>query len=228
MDRPRRRDHNRQDRFVAPGIEGLESRQLPSLFPPISSYSLFSSNQQLTAKAAIVRHHYDQYVSELKTLELKSQAAPEEFLALRDDARAISAAASAANLPPAAASNTAVDVSLQLDRSPLYGSAKDSGWAVVSARVTTNLDSLDVPQPLIDRTLADMKAIADSAGVSSAAFQSFTNDFYTLRDAESSLPSNPYYHFEDPGLYYSQHLRGFFRHWGIQKVAAETKLKSDL
>ena len=118
MDRPRRRDHNRQDRFVAPGIEALESRQLPSLFPPISSYSLFSSNQQLTARAAIVRHEYDQYVGELKTLELKSQATPAEFLALRDDARAISAAASAANLPPTVANTTAADVSLQLDDPP--------------------------------------------------------------------------------------------------------------
>jgi len=208
------------------------------LFAPISSYTLFpgstslgsysSSSQQLAARAAIVRHDYDRYVGELKTLELKSQATPEEFLSLRDDARAICAAASATNLPPAVANNTAVDVSLQLDRSPLYGSAKDSGWAVVSARVTTNLDSLDVPQPLIDRTLADMNALADSAGVSSAEFQTFTNDFYRLRDAESSLPSNPYYHFEDPGLFYSQHLRGFFRHWGMQKDTSEARLKADL
>ena len=94
--------------------------------------------------------------------------------------------------------------------------------------MTTNLETLDIPQPLIQQTLADMKALADSAGVSADEFQTFTNDFYTLRDAESSLPSNPYYHFEDPGLYYSQHLRGFFRHWGMQKVAAEAKLKSDL
>jgi hypothetical protein len=234
MDRPRRRDRDDQRRF-APRIEGLESRRLPSLFAPISSYTLFpgwssygSSSQQLAAHAAIVRHDYDQYVGELKTLELKSQATPAEFLALRDDARAISAAASAASQPAAVANNTAADVSLQLDRSPLYGSAKDAGWDVVSARVTTNLDKLDIPQPLIDQTLADMKALANSAGVSAAEFQTFTNDFYTLRDAESALPSNPYYHFEDPGLYYSQHLRGFFRGWGMQKVAAESKLKVDL
>jgi len=234
MDRPRRRDRDDHRRFT-PRIEGLEPRRLPSLFAPISSYSLFpgstsygSSSQQLAAQAAIVRHDYDRYVSELKSLELKSQATPAELLALRDDARAISAAASAANLPPAVANNTAAEVSLQLDRSPLYGSAKDPGWDVVSARVTTNLDKLDIPQPLIESTLADIKAIADSAGVSAAEFQTFTNDFYTLRDAESALPSNPYYHFEDPGLYYSQHLRGFFRGWGRQKVAAEAKLKIDL
>jgi hypothetical protein len=40
--------------------------------------------------------------------------------------------------------------------------------------------------------------------------------------------SNSYYHYEDPGLYYTQHLRGFFRDWGRQKVAAEAKLKRDL
>ena len=37
----------------------------------------------------------------LKALELKSQATPAEFLALRDDARAISAAASGTLLAPA-------------------------------------------------------------------------------------------------------------------------------
>ena len=224
---------NRDHRF-APSIEGLETRRLLSGFNPFTSNSLlpgtssYSSSQQLAARAAIVRHEYDQYVGEVKSLELKSQATPAEFLSLRDDARAISSAASAANLPHSTASTTAVDVSLQLDRSPLYGSARDPGWAVVSARVTTNLQSLDVPQPLIDRTIADMKAIADSAGVSSSEFQTFTDDFYTLRDGESSLPSNPYYHFEDPSLFYTQHLRGFFRGWGVQKVAAEAKLQRDL
>jgi hypothetical protein len=233
MDRQRRRERD-HDRRLAPGIEGLETRQLLSLFPPISSYSLFpgatsfGSNQQLAARAAIVRHEYDQYVGEVKALELKSQATPEELLALRDDARAISAAASAANLPASVASTTAADVSLQLDRSPLYGAAKDSGWGVVTTRLTTNLETLDIPQPVIQQTLADMKALATSAGVTAEEFQTFTNDFYTLRDAESALPSNPYYHFEDPGLFYSQHLRGFFRGWDVQKVAAEAKLRRDL
>jgi hypothetical protein len=231
MDRARCRDRGRS---LAPVFEALECRQVLSFFSPISSYGLFSSgsystsSQQLSAEAAIVRHEYDKYVGELKTLELKSQATPAEFLALRDDARAISAAASAADLPAQAANETAAEVSLQLDRAPLYGAAKDAGWALVSARVTTNLESLDVSQPLIDQTLTDMKTLAASANVSTSEFQTFTNDFNTLRAGEASLPSNPYYHFEDPGLYYSQHLRGFFRHWGTQKVAALAKLTGDL
>jgi hypothetical protein len=73
-----------------------------------------------------------------------------------------------------------------------------------------------------------MKALANSANVSTAEFQAFTNDFNSLRAGEASLPSNPYDHFEDPGLYYSQHLRGFFRHWGTQKIAAEAKLQGDM
>jgi hypothetical protein len=43
-----------------------------------------------------------------------------------------------------------------------------------------------------------------------------------------TISSNTYYHFEDPGLYYTQHLRGFFRHWGKQKLAAVAKLEGDL
>ncbi len=231
MDRRNRpHGHNRHHRFV-PSSEGLETRQVLSSYNPFSTDSIWpysSSSQQFASQAAFVRHEYDQYVSELKSLELKSQATPEELLALRDDARAISAAASSASLPQATAHNTAVAVSLQLDRSPLYGAAQDSGWGVVTARLTANLDSLDVPRPLIDQTLADMKALAASAGVSADEFQTFTNDFYALRNAESSLPPNTYYHFEDPGLYYTQHLRGFFRGWGVQKVAAEAKLQRDL
>ena len=225
MDRPCQRDRDRVHRFVPRG-EALEYRKVLSYFVPFGSYS--GSSQQLAAQAAIVRHEYDQYVGELKALELKSQATPTEYLALRDDARAISAAASAANLPSADAKATAVEVSLQLDRSPLYGSATDAGWALVTARVTTNLDRLLVPAPLIDQTLADMKALASSANVSPDEFQTFTNDFNTLRASEAYLTSNPYYHFEDPGLYYTQHLRGFFRHWGVQKVAASAKLQGDL
>ena len=134
MDRSNCRGRDKVRRFV-PAIEGLEVRKLPSSFAPISSATLFpgstafgtysSSSQQLAARAAIVRHEYDRHVGEVKTLELKSQATPAEFLSLRDDARAISLAASAANLPHSTASTTAVDVSLQLDRSPLYGSARD-------------------------------------------------------------------------------------------------------
>ena len=174
---------------------GTGDASILSSYNPFSTYSLWpysTSSQQYNSRAAFVRHEYDQYVSELKTLELKSQATPGELLALRDDARAISVAASSASLPQATAHNTAVAVSLQLDRSPLYGAAKNSGWGVVTGRLTTNLQSLDVPQPLIDQTLTDMRTLAASAGVSADEFQTFTNDFYALRNAESSLPPNTY------------------------------------
>jgi hypothetical protein len=228
------RTHRRnRDHRVIPTALGLESRQLLSFFAPFSgaSTSFFgysSSNQQLAARAAIVRHEYDTYVSTLKALELGSQATPEEFRALRDDAREISATAAATTLSPSLAKNKAVEVSLQLDRSPLYGWTGAAAWAEVSARLTTNLQALGIPQPLIDQTLADDKAIGVSAGVDFPAYQTFTNDFNTLRAGEASLPSNPSYHFTDPGLFYTQHLRGFFRGWGVQKVAAEAQLKSNL
>ncbi len=227
QNRPRRWNCGR--RYI-PRTENLENRDLPATFAPFSSSTLFSSSSysQLSSRAAIVRHEYDQYVGELKSLELRSRATPAEYLALRDDARAISSAAAATSLSPLAATNKATDVSLQLDRSLLYGWAGDSGWAVVSARLTTNLEGLAVPQPLIDHTLADMKAVAVSAGVSATDFQTFTSDFNTLRDGESSLPPNSYYHFTDPGLYYTQHLRGFFRDWGRQKLAAAAGLERDL
>ena len=90
-DRPRRQ--SRPDRTI-PTIELLEGRLLPSFFGWYSA-----SYNQVSYQAAIVRHDYDQYVSELKRIELASQATPAEYLALRDDARAISLEANGAGLP---------------------------------------------------------------------------------------------------------------------------------
>jgi hypothetical protein len=227
-DRPHRRSRRHH---AALDAESLETRQLLTFiapFPTASFWSPSSSNQQLRSQAALVRHEYDTFVGAVKTLELQSQATPDEFRALRDDAREISAAASPTKLPPTIARNKAVEVSLQLDRSPLYGWAQGTAWTEISTRLTTNLASLDVPQPLIDKTLVDEKAVAVSAGVDFAGFQAFTHAFSTLRAGEKRLPSNPYYHFDDPALFYTQHLRGFFRGWGIQKVAAEAQLRNDL
>jgi hypothetical protein len=213
-DRPRRQ---------APSVEGLEGRRLPSFF---GAYS--TSYNQVAYQAAIVRHEYDQYVSELKRLELASQATPAEYLALRDDARAISAAASPANLPRPDVQLKAVAASLELDRSPLFGWLDDAGWAEESSRLSADLGGLDIPQPLIDQTITDMRALAVSAGVGPYDFATFTNDFSILRAGEQSLPANSGYHFEDPSLYYTQHLRGFFRGWGVQKVDARATLDRDL
>ncbi len=212
---------NRQRRHI-PRLVGLEFRSLLSVFAPFGS-SVFgsSSSSQYSAQVALVRHEYDTYVGALRTLELKSQATPQEFQALRNDAREISAAASATKLPLEAARTEAVAVSLQLDRSPLYGWAGDSAWSQYSTRLEASLDSLGVDQSLIDKTLADTKAIAVSSGVSSSEFQTFTNAFSTLHAGEKSLPYSPYYNFEDPELFFTQHLRGFFRGWGMQKVTAE-------
>jgi hypothetical protein len=213
-DRPRRQ---------APSVEGLEGRRLPSFF---GTYS--TSYNQVSYQAAIVRHQYDQYVSELKRLELASQATPAEYLALRDDARAISAAASPSNLPRSDVQLKAVAASLELDRSPLFGWLEDAGWAEESSRLSADLGGLDVPPSLIDQTVTDMRALAVSAGVGPYDIATFTNDFSILRAGAQSLPANSGYHFEDPSLYYTQHLRGFFRGWGVQKVEARATLDRDL
>jgi hypothetical protein len=221
-DRPHRQD---RDRRLGPSIEALESRRLPSVIFPSSSSSYYN---QVSYQAAIVRHEYDQYVSELKRLELASQATPAEYLALRDDARAISAAASPGGLPRTTVQLKAVEASLILDRSPLYGWQGDDGWIEMSARLTSTLDGLDVPRAIIDQTITDMKGFAASAGVGPYDFATFTNDFDTLRNGEQTLPSGSGYHFEDPSLYYTQHLRGFFRGWGVRRLEAEAMLAKDL
>ncbi len=223
MDRHDRPNRQVRQHHFGPSVEALESRQLLSFFSPYG----YSSNQ-LYYQASVVRHEYDQYVSELKQLELQSQATPAEYLALRNDARGISTEASPTGLSASAVQYKAVEVSLQLDRSPLYGWLDDAGWSEMSTQLTANLSGLNIPQPLIDQTVSDMRTLAVSAGVNPYGFDTFTNDFDTLRNGEQTLPSNPYGHFEDPSLYYTQHLRGFFRGWGVQKVEARAKLQTDL
>src|SRR5262245_65427770 len=135
-DRPHRRNRRRH---AALDVESLESRQLLSFIAPFSTgsfWSASSSSQQLRSQASLVRHEYDTFVGAVRTLELQSQATPDEFRALRADAREISAVASATKLPPAIARNKAVEVSLQLDRAPLYGWAQGTAWTDFSTRLT--------------------------------------------------------------------------------------------
>jgi hypothetical protein len=201
-------------------IEGLEMRDLLSI-------TTATNSQSLAQREAFVRHRYHEYVSKLQRLELKSTATPAEFLALRDDARAIAQAASATSLSPQAVQAKAVAVTLQLDRAPLDGFLDDSAWEGVAGRLKANLDGLNVSQELIDHTIADMKAIARSAGVTSDDYRDLSAAADSLKDGEARL-RNSLVHFPDPNLYFTQHLRGFFRGAAVQKKADETKLNADL
>lgn len=199
-------------------IEGLEGRRL---------LTAGSSGSYASIQAANVRHEYDHFVTEVQGLELQSQASPAEYLALRDDARAISEAAATTTLPGNRASSKAFAVSVEIDRAPLYGSLSDQAWSQEQARLERNLDGLNVPQPVVDRTIADMRAVAASAGVTSDAYQTFTADLTRLRQDESRLPAG-YGHTPDPGLFYTQHLRGFFRGWAVERATDEARLAADL
>ena len=66
-------------------VETLEDRRL------LSASSSYYNNL-----AYIARHEYDHFVTEVRQLELQSAATPAQYLALRDDSRAITLAASSA------------------------------------------------------------------------------------------------------------------------------------
>lgn len=224
------RNHpSRRDRRSHPfplGIEDLEGRQLPSSF--FGAWGSSNYYNQVAYQASIVQHEFDAYVGELKQIEVSSQATPAEYLALRNDTRAISAVVSAANLPRANAQYNVVQATILIDRAPLDGWMDDAGWAQISGRLSDALAGMNVPQSLLDQTVTDMRTLATSAGVGAFDFATFTDDFNTLRSGEQALPANSGYHFKDPGLYYTQHLRGFFRGWGIQKIEARATLDRDL
>jgi hypothetical protein len=215
----------RSQRKYSPTMERLDERVLLSFFG--SSY-----NQRVAYQVAFVKREEDRFVSELKGLELHSQATPAEYLALRDDARAISAAASSTAVDPRTAATTAVAVSIQLDRAPLDGWLDAPGWAQVVSKLSTNLNALNIPPALIDKTVSDVKAVAASAGVSYADYQTYSGDLEHYQDGQAGLPSGyasaGYSHFPNPNVYYTQHIRGFFRGWAAQKTADEAKLSADI
>jgi hypothetical protein len=174
-----------------------------------------------------VKYLDDRFVGQVRGLELHSSATPDQFRALRDDTRSISAVATAGPLSPSAASNLATAATLQIDRAPLNGGLGPDGWAQIGAKLNANLGGLNVPTSLIDQTLADMKAVAQSAGVSADDLAVFNTNTNRLRSAIDYLPSSPN-HIEDPILYYSQHVRGFFRGWAAQKTADSATLAHDV
>jgi len=199
---------------------------------------LSAASTSYAAHAAQARHELRKFAGDLRDVELQSQATTTEYLRLRDDARSASEAASSSTLiPQPVREAAAVAVTRQLDRSPLYGSLDAAAWQGVASRLSANLAALGSPQSLIDRTVADVRATADLAGVSVANSLTIFTDFDRYMDARSRLQggrSSRGYGFggasadlPDPSLYYTQHLRGFFRGFATEKGADDARLSAD-
>jgi hypothetical protein len=179
--------------------------------------------------AAVAQHAHDVYVSDLRQVELLSQATPAQFQALRDDARALSAAISSAPVDPATTQTATISVTLLIDRSLLQGWLDDAGWNSVRSRMKLDLAGLPVPDTLIDKTVSDMRAAAVSAGVDPGTYQVLISDQQSYKDARDQVPGGTIHgKFPDPQVYYTQHLRGFFRGWAGQKTADEAALRRDV
>jgi hypothetical protein len=203
-------------RRFTPAVEPLEGRRLPSTY-----------TQSLAQRAAWVRHEEHVLDGKLQEIELESRATPQQELALRDDARAISAEAAATTLDRATASAKAVAASLILDNAPLEGWLGDAGWSAVRDRLGVALQGLVNDPALLDRTVANMRSLATSAGVTYDDFRSYSGARDRYQDSAMSL-RNSGYHFPDPQVYYTQHLRGFFRGGATERASAKAKLESDL
>ncbi len=205
-----RRANHRQ----IPAVDGLENRCL-----------LTAGAQTQQYRVTEAWHKYHQYVSELQRIELKSQATPDQSTALSDAARTLSSEIAVSGTPAVQAKVDAA--TLQLDQAPLYGWLGDSGWQEVKARLTANLAPLQVSSSAIDQAIADMQAVAQSAGVSYSDYQNLTAKEGSYERARMSAPDSTS-HFPDPETYYSQHLRGFFRGGAVSKKQAEATLNADL
>ena len=209
-------------------FEGLEDRALLSgstLFRPNSSFFGSSSSSYFKSVAL---HAYDVYVSDLQGVELNSLATPAQFQALRDDARSISESASQPGATGTLANRQvgAIAATLILDRSLLQGRLSDQGWSVVKSRFSLDLAGSHVPPSLIDKTVSDMKSAAVSAGVDPGTSQVLANDLTSYQSARNQ--AGPGGGFHDPQVYYTQHLRGFFRGWAVQKTTDTATLQTDV
>lgn len=187
---------------------------------------MFSSGSS-SNQTALTQHYYHAYMGELQHIELKSHATVAEYQALRDDARAITAEASSTNLSPPVAHTKALAVTLQIDRAPLNGWMGSLAWQGIAGKLSANLNGLNVTPQLIAKTTSDMQAVAHSAGVTSSDYGALAFDANRLRHAEQGL-RNSYMHFPSPGLYYSQHLRGFFRGAAAERKANLNALHADV
>lgn len=206
----------RPNRRCAASLDSLEGRLL-----------LSSTSHSTAYRVARAQHKYHEYVGELQHVELQSRATPAEALALRDVARSISAAAATTDLPRPVARRKAVVATLQLDHAPLHGVLEERGWAEVRTRLASTLDGLNVPPDLIDRAVAAMRAIARSARVTTDEFATLSAKEASYRNARNALP-NGSANLPDPEVYYTQHLRGFFRGGAVEHRQAQAMLESHI
>jgi hypothetical protein len=204
----------RPDRRRVLALEAMEGRRL-------------LTTSSVTSLVTRARHKYHEYVSELQHVELGSRATAADEMALRDAARSISAAAAGASLAPAAAQSKALAATLQLDHAPLDGPLSAPGWAAIRARLAADLDGTGVPPDLIDAAIAAMQSVARSAGVTADELGTLSAKEDSYQEARNALPSGAA-SLPDPGLYYTQHLRGFFRGGDAQRRVDQAKLSADL
>jgi hypothetical protein len=211
-----------------PVTEELEGRQVRSVFGANGFYtSQFGSSRLYARQAAYAEHKLHQYVSKLQRVELQSRATPAQFLALRDDAHAIAEEASSQPHVSASAAESALAVTIQLDRAPFEGWLGEPGWRVVRSNLEVSLTALGVDHAVIDKTLADMQSTARSAGVSyeDNVGLAIASDAY--QDARLRVPSG-YGSFPDAQTYYTQHLRGFFRGLATARLQSAANLNADV
>jgi hypothetical protein len=92
-----------------------------------------------------------------------------------------------------------------------------------------DLAGFNVPPAIINQTVVDMKAAALSAGVDPGTADILDAQIASVQSARNQLyGGNSGYSYRDPEVYYTQHLRGFFRGWADQKTQDQAKLNADV
>jgi hypothetical protein len=198
---------------------------VPVAGSPSSYQNSYQYRSYMTAIGAL-----DQYTTVLAKIEHRSKATAAESLALRDDAKASGAAIAAAGVDPKVASAKEATISSLLDSAPIDGWFTDQGWADERTKLDNLVAGLGVSEDLVTRTIADMRALADSAGVSKGEFYRLSVSINAYKSSEHNLS---YYYglnylnsLPDAHVFYTQHLTGFVQ-GGKARARADRKQLAD-
>jgi hypothetical protein len=173
----------------------------------------------------------NQYTTTLARIEHKSRATAAESLALRNDAKAIGAAIAAAGVAPSVAAARGAAITNLLASAPIDGWFGDQGWADEHNKLDKLVAGLGVSESLVTQTIADMRALAESAGVSKGEFYRLSVSINAYKSSEKNLS---YYYglnylnsLPDAHTFYAQHLAGFVPGAKAQAQADRQRLADD-
>lgn len=197
-------------------IENLEGRRLLSVAANHDGHAdrMPHPSAEVVHNVEIdrLKHDFTKLRIDVVQVQFDSQVTKSEVYTLAQDFRALGVPQKPVAYYVNSASKASLvrfDIVYRIDYGFIESGFSASQWANKEDIITADLKKLgiDDPQSKVDQVIADLKAIAQSAGVTvDENLQYWTDESAVLSDLRA-LPNT---HLRmDPFYYYSHHLRGF-------------------